>query len=66
MFLSRLNAINGGVPALFGKIDFYWSAVDISICLHLSVSDKFAYSALYQKSFLRFAYPRLKNIENCE
>ena len=27
---------NLGVPALFGKIDFNWSAVDISICLHLS------------------------------
>ena len=30
------TSINLGVPALFGKIDFNWSAVDISICLHLS------------------------------
>ena len=30
------TSINLGVWALFGKINFSWSAVDISICLHLS------------------------------
>jgi len=34
--VALLQRVDRGVPALFRKIDNNWSAVDISICVHLS------------------------------